>query len=52
MKKILVTSLLLLLVNLGFAQQINPLIVEKDQVNQKKWVDSIYNNMSIQEKIG
>lgn len=52
MKKLFVTSLLLLLINFGFAQQINPLIVEKDQVNQKKWVDSIYNNMSLQEKIG
>ncbi|MFK5981985.1 MAG: glycoside hydrolase family 3 N-terminal domain-containing protein [Flavobacteriaceae bacterium] len=52
MKKLLVTSLLLFLISLGFAQQINPLIVEKDQINQKKWVDSIYNNMSLQEKIG
>jgi len=52
MKKLLITSLLLILFNLGFAQQINPLIVENDQVSQKKWVDSIYNSMSIQEKIG
>jgi len=52
MKKTLVTSLLLLLVNLGFTQQINPLIVKNDQENQKQWVDSIYNNMSLQEKIG
>lgn len=52
MKKLFVTSLLLFLINFGFAQQMNPLIVEKDQVNQIKWVDSIYNNMSLQEKIG
>ena len=52
MKKLLLTSLIALLYFSGIAQQINPLIVEKDQVNQKKWVDSIYNNMSLQEKIG
>ena len=52
MKKLLITSLLLILFNIGFAQQINPLIVEKDAINQKKWVDSIYGNMTLQEKIG
>lgn len=34
------------------AQEINPLIVKKDFQNQKKWVDSIYDNMSLEEKIG
>ncbi|MCF6306942.1 MAG: serine hydrolase [Flavobacteriaceae bacterium] len=52
MKKLIATSLLFLFYFSGSAQQINPLIVEKDQVNQKKWVDSIYNSMSLQEKIG
>jgi beta-glucosidase-like glycosyl hydrolase/CubicO group peptidase (beta-lactamase class C family) len=35
-----------------FSQQINPLLVKNDLVNQQKWVDSIYNNMTLQEKIG
>ena len=34
----------------GFAQQ-NPLIT-KDAIQQKMWVDSIYNQMNLQEKIG
>jgi beta-glucosidase-like glycosyl hydrolase/CubicO group peptidase (beta-lactamase class C family) len=35
-----------------FAQQRNPLIVKNDYPNQKIWVDSIYGNMSLQEKVG
>lgn len=34
------------------AQQINPLIVEDDFPNQQRWVDSIYDHMSLQEKVG
>ncbi len=34
------------------AQQINPLIVKEDFKNQKKWVDSIYDKMTLEEKIG
>ncbi|MDX1278746.1 glycoside hydrolase family 3 N-terminal domain-containing protein, partial [Oceanihabitans sediminis] len=33
------------------AQDTNPLLAN-DAVSQKKWVDSLYNNMSLQEKIG
>ncbi len=36
-----------------FSQKKNPLIVEsKDLILQSKWVDSIYNSMSLDEKIG
>jgi len=52
MKKPLLTSFLLLFFFPVFSQQINPLIVEDDIVNQQKWVDSIYGNMALQEKIG
>jgi len=36
----------------AFAQQLNPLHVANDLENQKKWVDSVYGNMSLQEKVG
>ncbi len=52
MKKHLVTSLLLLIFFSANAQQINPLIVKEDFANQKKWVDSIYINLSLEEKVG
>ncbi|MCW8981172.1 MAG: beta-N-acetylglucosaminidase, partial [Altibacter sp.] len=52
MKKLLATSLLALVLFPVFSQQINPLIVKNDFQNQQKWVDSIYGNMSLQEKIG
>lgn len=34
------------------AQENNPLIVKDDFQNQKRWVDSIYAGMSVEEKIG
>ena len=53
MKKHRVTLLCLTSVNFSTAaQQVNPLIVKEDFENQKKWVDSIYNNLSLQEKVG
>lgn len=52
MKKILASTLFSLISVTCFAQQINPLIVKEDFENQKKWVDSIYNGMSLQEKMG
>ncbi|EDM43086.1 b-glycosidase, glycoside hydrolase family 3 protein [unidentified eubacterium SCB49] len=52
MKKI-VTLLSLLLVSVSsFAQQTNPLIVKNALTYQQKWVDSIYGEMSLQEKVG
>ena len=52
MKKLFLTSLILFFYFTGFSQQIYPLLVEKDQLNQKKWVDSIYNAMTLEEKVG
>ncbi|MEM7186257.1 MAG: glycoside hydrolase family 3 N-terminal domain-containing protein [Bacteroidota bacterium] len=52
MKQLILTSLFLLSFSFGSAQQINPLIVQEDIENQQKWVDSIYGNMSLQEKVG
>jgi beta-glucosidase-like glycosyl hydrolase/CubicO group peptidase (beta-lactamase class C family) len=34
------------------SQQINPLLVNDDLEGQQKWVDSIYDNMALQEKVG
>lgn len=52
MKKLFVTTLILFFFNFLSAQDFYPLLVEKDQINQNKWVDSIYNSMSINEKVG
>ena len=52
MKKLFITTLILFFFNFLSAQELYPLLSEKDQTNQKKWVDSIYNSMSIQEKVG
>ena len=46
------TSLFLFLLQFSFAQQINPLLVEDEMNNQQRWVDSVYGNMSLQEKVG
>lgn len=43
--------LFIFIATLGYAQNIEPLIA-KDSVAQKKWVDSIFNSMTIDEKIG
>ncbi len=52
MKKLFITTLILFFFNFLSAQEFDPLLLEKDQTNQKKWVDSIYNSMSIHEKVG
>ncbi|MGY8933827.1 MAG: glycoside hydrolase family 3 N-terminal domain-containing protein [Flavobacteriales bacterium] len=52
MKKLFLTSLILFFYFTAFSQQIYPLLVENDQLNQKKWVDSIYNAMALEEKVG
>ena len=43
--------LLLFLTHICYSQNTNPLIAE-DYNGQKIWVDSIYDNMSLQEKVG
>ncbi len=52
MKKLFATSLLAFVFLPVLSQQINPLIVKDDLPNQQKWVDSVYGNMSLQEKVG
>ena len=52
MRRLLTTALISVLFSSANAQQINPLLVENDLINQQKWVDSIYGNMSLQEKVG
>ena len=48
-----IAALLLLFSSLAvLAQQFNPLLVQNDRENQRVWVDSIYSNMSLQEKVG
>ncbi len=46
------TSLIIVLINFSvYAQQQNPLYVEEYN-DQKRWVDSIYNKMTLKEKVG
>jgi beta-N-acetylhexosaminidase len=52
MKRLVTTSLFIFTFFFSFSQQINPLIAIDDLENQQKWVDSIYGNMSLQEKVG
>ena len=52
MKKLFSILLVLFFSFTGISQQIYPLLVENDQLNQKKWVDSIYNAMTLKEKVG
>ena len=52
MKKLFYTSLLSLLFNVASAQGVYPLQIENELLNQEKWVDSIYNSMSLNEKVG
>lgn len=52
MKNLIAATLFLFSFTTLFSQQINPLILKDDFENQKKWVDSIYGNMSLQEKVG
>ena len=48
--------LLYLLFMLGcipaISQQLHPLAVENDLENQQIWVDSVYSNMSLEQKVG
>ena len=52
MKKLLLAFILVILCFPAFSQDKNPLIVKKDFQNQKKWVDSIYDKMTLEEKMG
>ncbi|SDX17728.1 glycoside hydrolase family 3 N-terminal domain-containing protein [Aequorivita viscosa] len=52
MKKALLFIFTLFVCFTVLSQERNPLIVKGEFINQKKWVDSIYENMTIQEKMG
>lgn len=53
MKTLFTTSLLLILLcETILGQQVNPLISKDDFAQQKKWADSIYDNMTLEERIG
>ena len=52
MKKSIAALLLLFSSVAVLAQQFNPLLVQNDRENQRVWVDSVYSNMSLQEKVG
>ena len=52
MDKLLATTFFLFFSFPLFSQQTSPLIVVDDLEGQQKWVDSMYSNMSLHEKIG
>ncbi|NLN24261.1 MAG: serine hydrolase [Bacteroidetes bacterium] len=52
MKKWTLSFFSVLVTFIGFSQQQHPLIVADDSENQKKWVDSIYSQLSVEEKFG
>lgn len=52
MRKSLTVFLFIAFHCIGFAQEINPLIHKDDFENQRKWVDSVYRTMGMEEKIG
>ncbi len=52
MKRLLFASFAIFLWFPTFSQESNPLIVKDDFQNQRKWADSIYDSMTIQEKLG
>ncbi|MAN60143.1 MAG: beta-N-acetylglucosaminidase [Flavobacteriaceae bacterium] len=52
MKKLLIIFSCLFSIIPVFSQNIDPLLVPDELVVQEKWVDSVYGNMALQEKIG
>ncbi len=52
MKKLLFALAFITLCFPAFSQDKNPLILKNDFQNQKKWVDSIYDAMTLEEKMG
>lgn len=52
MNKIFVSLFLFFQIAFVSAQQLNPLHDLKDYENQQKWVDSMYNAMSLKERVG
>ena len=52
MRKLFSFSIFLLISSLAIAQITDNPLVSKDKEAQKKWVDSVYNSLSLNEKIG
>ena len=52
MNKILLTSIIFLQSITCFSQQLHPLYDYDDLENQQKWVDDVYNAMTLEEKVG
>ena len=52
MKKLFSLGLIVCLFSPIRAQQVNPLLVQNELTEQKKWVDSIYDSMSLEERVG
>ena len=52
MNRLYLTLFIICLFSNAYSQQINPLIDYNDIEGQQKWVDSIYGNMALQEKVG
>lgn len=52
MKKLLATSLFFFVTLALFSQNNNPLIDTENPAAQQKWVDSVYNSFSLEQKIG
>lgn len=52
MKNLFVIGFAILFSFAAFSQEKSPLIVKTDFQNQKKWVDSIYSKMTLEEKLG
>ncbi|MEX2350072.1 MAG: glycoside hydrolase family 3 N-terminal domain-containing protein, partial [Flavobacteriaceae bacterium] len=51
MIKYLISAVFFFIFVFSFAQQIHPLYVLDDLENQQKWVDSIYDGMTLEEKV-
>ncbi|PNW27915.1 glycoside hydrolase family 3 N-terminal domain-containing protein [Formosa algae] len=52
MRNILFLSIIFFSIHLSFSQNSTNPLVTKDAIAQQKWVDSVYNKLSLQEKIG
>jgi beta-glucosidase-like glycosyl hydrolase/CubicO group peptidase (beta-lactamase class C family) len=52
MNRILITAVFLLQLSVVFAQQLHPLQVLDDLENQQKWVDSVYNSLTLEQRVG
>lgn len=52
MNKLFITAVILFQISVGFSQQLHPLQVLDDLENQQKWVDSVYNSLTLEQKVG